>query len=66
MSCIVKLCDICECSLLGRVSISHSSTVYECIHIQAIIEQMMDPFNMCLHVSVHARERVCMCVYVCR
>jgi hypothetical protein len=30
-------------SLLGRVSISHSSTVYEHIHIQVIIEQMMDP-----------------------
>jgi len=38
----VKLCDICECSLVGQGCISQSSIVYYQFHIQAVIEHMMD------------------------
>jgi len=49
-----KLCGICERSLLGQGCMSRSSIVYEQIHIEAIIEQMMDPCNV--HICV------CVCV----
>jgi len=41
--CIVKLYNICKCLLRGRDCISQSNVVYDQFHIQAIIEQMMDP-----------------------
>ena len=60
MPCIVKLCDICECSLLGRDCIPQSNFLYDLLHIQAVTEWMMDPWNMevCVCVYMH----VCMCV----
>jgi len=42
----VKLCDICESSLLGQDCISQSSIVYDQFHIQAVCEQMMDLWNV--------------------
>ena len=63
VSCIVKLCDICECSLLGCSCILHSSIDDDQIHIQAIIERMMDPWN--IHVCVRVRTRACVCMRVC-
>jgi len=42
MPCIVKLCDICEWSLLGQDCISQSNFLYDVLHIQAVTERMMD------------------------
>ena len=43
MPCTVKLCDICERSLLGRGCVSQSNFLYDLLHIQAVTERMMDP-----------------------
>jgi hypothetical protein len=42
--CLVLLnFDICKCLLLGRDCISQYNISYDQFHIQAIIEQIMDP-----------------------
>ena len=58
MPCTVKICDICECSLLGRGCVSQSNFLYDLLHIQAVTEWMMDPWNMDVCVCMH----VCVCV----
>jgi len=62
LSATDKLCDICECSLVGQGCISHSSNVYEQIHIETIIEEMMDLYNV--HVCVCLRAHVHLFMYV--
>jgi len=42
MACIVKLHDICKCSLLGQGCISQFSIDYDQFYIQAIIEHIVD------------------------